>query len=355
MKIRNILILTALFLAILFLSSCNSDSSDGQGSIVINLSNAGARAAGYTVDTTGMKYTIILTGSGKKIEKSTGGNAISIPVSEGAWNIKVEAKGNRVIGRQKDEEGVNVVVTAGKPVSVDIDMTITGTRVSSWEELKADIDELNKTDGKMKNLEEIELIAEEFNVNATASTDTLTITTEKTVTLWSEKKVTIIRNGQSTKTVDSTVFTVSKGTFVLEGRNGGTITIDGNKNGIGTCVRALINVDDDKNYGSTLIMRDGVTLANNKTQFGGAVYIIGTNARFRMEGGTISGNSASDNGGGVYVKDNGHFEKKGGTIYGSDANETALKNDSKGNGDAVYVNSKPYNSTLKETDNWPMP
>lgn len=317
MKIRKIFIFTALLLAILFVSACdNWDGSGNQGSIVINFDNSNGRYAVADDDIAKMIYTITLTSGNNTITRTTnkGDRFISIPVTEGIWNINVEAKGDGRIGKGKGKGKADVAVTAGKSASVPIEMTITGTRVSTWAELKEDIEELKKTGSKLKDLEEIEIIADVLEVSATATSDALTIITEKTITMWAKESVTIKRK-QTSVEVNATVFTVNKGTFIMEGRNGGTITIDGNKDNIKSCIRALINVEAN----GTLKVNDGVILTNNRTQYGGAVHVSGANAYFYMYGGTITKNEASSAGGGVCVRDNGHFEKTGGIILGKNA------------------------------------
>jgi len=342
MKIRNIIILTALSLAIFCLGSCGFiDNSDGQGSIIINLGGAGAR---YTVtehDMEQMIYTITLTSPGKaaiKTKTSKGAKSVAIPVSEGAWNIQVKAEGdgNRVT---KGEGAANAVVAAGKPAPVIVDMKVTGTRVHNFKELINDF-----KDTTLPNEYSIEIVEDIVADTITYKTGPVVIN-GKTITLWSEKNVTIKRKDNNKDRVEDTVFTVETGTLILDGTKGGTITIDGNSENVTTCERALINVAAN----GTLKMYDGVKLFNNKTDNGGGVHVSGVNAYFYMYGGTISYNFARTNGGGVYVtqKEGGTFIKTGGII------ENTNSVGSNGSGKVVFDKGKIYNETLGETDNWP--
>jgi hypothetical protein len=364
MKIRNIFILTALILAIFCFGACDSwDGSDNQGSIVINFDNSGGRYAVSNNDMAKMAYTVTMTSPGKTTiirETKPGAKSISISLPEGIWDIDVKAEGEGTrIGKGAGKK-TNVVVAAKKPASANIGMAITGTRVSSWGELKEDFDELKKSDGKLKSLEEIEIIAEKIDTNAAKMDDALILNTEKTITLWSEKNVTIKRM-DSSSVIDATVFTIINGTLILDGTKGGNITIEGNGRDNSKCQRALINVEEN----GTLIMRDGITLTNNHTaNLGGGVFV--RDGKFYMEGGIISGNTAEESGGGVYIdgrasssKRIGVFKKTGGIIYGSEESvdrnnrNISIKRNS-GNGDAVYDKGTPFwNNTLGPDDNWP--
>jgi hypothetical protein len=352
MKIRNIFILTALILAIFCFSACDSwDGSDNQGSIIINFDNSGGRYAASNDDIAKMAYTVTLTmiSPGKTTiirETEPGAKFISIPLPEGIWDIDVKAEGEgKRIGKGEGKKA-NVMIAAGKPASADIGMTITGTRVSSWEELKADFDELNNSDGKLKDLEEIEILR-----NLDASTGLELLKTTQTITLWAKEGVKITRGGtQNLKPV----FTIEKCTIILDGTKGGNITIEGNGYDNTSCTRALINVEEN----STLIMRDGITLTKNHTaNFGGGVFV--RDGKFYMEGGTISCNAADGSGGGVYIdgrdssKKLGVFKKTGGIIYGSDNGTYKNTANSRNDGDAVYDKGTPWNNTLGPGDNWP--
>jgi len=344
MKNRNIFILiTALCLTAFILSACGYLDGSEQGSININFDNSGAR---YAIDKTDLIYTITLTSPGKDtITKTTkeGETSISIPVSEGAWKIDVQAEGSRVRG----VGDANVAVTAGKPAPANIKMRVTGTRVSSWSELVADFDGINAND--LKYLESI-VIVENLTAYSSPEQDppkAINLQNGQTITLWSEKNVTITRDIISTSSnsaINVTVFKITKGTLILDGEKGGTIEIDGKSNRIDNCERALINVTPDGNNNATLIMRKGVTLTNNKTKLGGGVYVKGTSAYFYMNGGTISDNTASVSGGGVHIE-SGTFRKTGGTIYaGQDE-----KRNSSPKGNAVYfsVSNKAIDITLE--------
>jgi len=340
MKNRNIFILiTALCLTAFILSACGYLDGSEQGSININFDNSGAR---YAVDKTDLIYTITLTSPGKDtITKTTkeGDTSISIPVSEGAWKIDVQAEGSRVRG----VGDANVAVTAGKPAPANIKMKVTGTRVYNWDELKKDFNGVN--DGSMNYLDNIE-IKRNLEASETVYANSISLNAENTITLWSENNVSITRKGTAVA-VNATVFTIYKGTLILDGTKGGEIKIDGNKNKINTCNRALINVD-----GGTLIMRDGVTLTNNSTGNGGGVWVSGSNSYFYMDGGVISGNDASDKGGGVCILDHGRFEKTiKGIIYGSGQYDY-----SNNCNDGATVNDKgtTYGRTLNIGDTWPL-
>jgi len=339
MKIRNIFILiTALCLTAFILSACGYLDGSEQGSININFDNSGARA----IDKTGLIYTITLTSPGKDtITKTTkeGETSISIPVSEGAWKIDVQAEGSRVRG----VGDANVAVTAGKPAPANIKMRVTGTRVSSWDELKEDFEELNNTNGKLKDLYDIEIIAPELD----ASTG-LSLTASKKITLWAKNNVTITR-GINQK--NAPVFTIKNCILILDGIKNGKITIDGNMDEIAKVsdnpsTRALINVEKD----STLIIGNGVTLTNNISGGsggkGGGIYV--NDGTFIMNGGTISKNKATANGGGVYIT-NGSFIKTGGIIYGNDVRDDsnfAGNSNSYGAGDAVYFDKGNSNNSI---------
>ncbi|MDR2702200.1 MAG: hypothetical protein LBB72_07195 [Spirochaetaceae bacterium] len=338
MKIRNYLF-TALCFAVFCLGACsNLGESDSQGSININLGNPGAR---YAVNETGMIYTITLASPGKgTITKTTGESSVTIAVPEGIWAIKVHAEGKRVTGDEKKIE--TVMVTAGKPASAKIEMKVTGTRVSSWSELEEDFIEFNNANGKLKDLDNIEIVAK--NLDASSSANILLNRANKAITLWAKDNVTIKRKDD--KGINVTVFTITNGTLILDGTKG-TITIKGNgKNS--DCGRALINVETN----GILEMRDGTTLTDNHTtNYGGGVYVR-DNGKFYMYGGTISGNKADNNGGGVYVRDSGIFTKTGGIIYGTNGGDDGNVAP-EGNGAAVYFSSsKKSETTLGKTDNW---
>jgi len=241
------------------------------------------------------------------------------------------------------------MVTAGKTAHVTIDMFATHTRVFSWEELKDDFNELKNANGKLKNLEEIEIINTELTASEIKIDNAPTLKVNKTITLWSKTDVTIKRMDFSPNTsIDATVFTIEKGTLILDGTKGGTITIDGNGRDNTNCQRALINVMEN----GTLKMLNGVTLTNNHTaNYGGGVYVE-ENGRFYMEGGTISENRAAHKGGGVYVDDrkspkNGIFVKSGGIIEKNSADE-------QGGGDAVYDKGDRWNDPLRSDNPWPL-
>jgi len=292
MKIRNIFILTALLLVIFCLGACDSwDGSGNQGSIVINFGDSGGR---YTIDTNTMIYTITLTSPGKSAitRKTNKGDApISIsPVPEGEWNIKIDAIGDRIRGRQQEVNGVTVAVTAGKRAYVPITMIVTGTRVSNWTQLKQDF-----LDTTLPNEHDIELV-NSFFFN---ETDEIKFDNGKTITLWSRTEGATIMRSPYNGRQGNNVFLIDKGTIILDGTKGGKIIISGNAND--SCEKALINVQGDGP--STLIMREGVTLTNNKTLLGGGVYIKGINASFYMSGGTISKNNVDRQGvlGAVYI------------------------------------------------------
>jgi hypothetical protein len=331
MKIRNNIILTAaLIIAVFILGACSfPGGSDSLGSIIINFDNSGARYAGAESDAT-MEYSITLTSPGKNTITRTTKSSISIPVSEGAWKIEVKAKGEGRVSEGKGED--SVVVTAGKPASANIGMNVTGTRVSSWTELADDFKELNDPEGKLKYLEEIEIV-ETFYANS--APNIILNNKEKTITLFAKTDVMISRDKDNTTASDDyTVFTISNGTLILDGTKAGNITIEGNKRS--SRKRALINVDE-----GTLKMYDGVTLTNNSTEYGGGVHVKGNNSYFYMYGGTISKNIANNGGGGVCIRENGHFYKTGGIIFGKDAGINSNTVSSNGSGSAVYFEDRP--------------
>jgi hypothetical protein len=107
-----------------------------------------------------------------------------------------------------------------------------------------------------------------------------------------------------------------------------TLTIDGYGQQV-TNADSLIHVSG----GGALIMNDGVSLTNNKSNSGGGVYVTGTNSKFTMNGGKIFGNGggSTSDGGGVYV-DGGEFEMNGGIIGGSNSERNTA-----GTGGGVYV------------------
>jgi len=363
MKIRNIFLLAVLVRAIFIFSACdNWNSSDNQGSIVISFGNSKVRAAGddagsnagsnanapvsvYVEEADKIEnYTITLTNPDndditKEINKS---ESVSIPVNAGKWSVVVNGEGDRVIIFGESE----VDVEAGQSATVSITMNIIGTRVSSEEEIKADFVEINKgKDGKLAYLEAIEIL-DSFTISETVYDNGIILNSGNTVTLWSQKDVTLTRSEHNNRTdVQATVFRIDNGTLILDGTKGGEIIIDGNKENITSCKRALVNV---MGKDSVLTITEGITLKNNKTELGGAIYV--QQGTFRMEGGTISGNTASINGGGVYVE-NGVVTKTGGIIYGSDQEEDSLENKTPNHsGDAVYYNNKAHNKTSAADD-----
>jgi len=397
MKIRNIFILTALILVVFCLGSCGDAGSNNQGVIKINFNNSGARSV---VDKSTMIYDITLTSPGKETITRNGvkhSEPIRISVSEGKWNIKVGAKGdldkgNRIVGQQKEPDGVNVTVTAGATVPQIIEMKVTGTRVFTYDQLVDDFNSLKK-DGNLQDLEEldIEIISEDetdkitLETDKTKTVDAATLEAGKTVTLWSDLDVTIKRKDRLVN-VDATVFTVKNGTLILGGKGTGTITIDGNKDGISNCNRALINVGENPPQNNDCILKiyDGVTLKSNTTENGGGVWVSGSTACFIMHGGTITNNKARVEGGGVFVINNGTFQMKGGVISGNTADYgggvcvkvsgtgtfiktrgTVNGNDdgpdsnsaTPGQGAAVYDKNKAnsQDSILREDDPWPRP
>jgi hypothetical protein len=366
MKIRNnLLLIAALILAVFILGACSFlDGSDSLGSIIINFDNSSARAvsaSGYVVDETGMIYTITLTSPGKNtITRTTDDTSISIPVSEGTWKIEVKAKGEGRVSEGKGEE--SVVVTAGKPAPANIGMNVTGTRVSSWRDLYEDFTELELKDGKLKYLNNIE-IKDDFTATTTytnrPSTDLnmsgylhLNAENNNAITLWAVNTGVTISKGSSN---DRTLFTIEKGTLILDGTQGGDITLLGNLD-TGS-QRAIINVTSN----GTLIMHNRVTLSKNVTAYGGGVWVKG--GRFEMHGGTISGNHATINGGGVFIHDDGGtFIKTGGIIYGND-NNGSNSNKADGSGHTVYDGSNKSNPKIWDdildsanpNGNWPKP
>jgi len=354
MKIR-IIIIAALCLVVFCLGACGYwDGSGSQGIININFENSGAR---YAVDTDTMIYKITLTSPGKSaITKTTkkGDASISIPVSEGTWGIKVQAEGDRVTGKGEH----TLKVTAGNTASAKIGMTVTGTRVYTWDELSEDFAELEKADGKLKDLDNIE-IKEDLD----ADSGLKSTKTTKTITLWTKKDVTIKRKSSSK---DDPVFTIENCTLILDGTKGGKITIDGDKSNITnpSSSRALINVQTN----STLRMLDGVTITNNVSSStsgggkGGGIY-VDHKGKFYMDGGVISDNRAGASGGGVHLETGGELIKTGGTIYGldegSNSNVAGSEGRTNGDGQAVYfLDSRiSINNTLKSdsSGNWPKP
>jgi len=355
MKIRNnLMVITALCFAILILGACSYwNSPDEQGSIRINFENSGAR---YVVDTTTMKYTITLTSPGKSTITRTaeqGDASITItPVSEGIWNIQVDAEGTRVIGKGN----TGVWVTAGQTASANIKMIITGTRVYSWSNLVADFAELKASNGKLKDLEYIEIAAD-----LTADSGLELKGTTKTIILQAKSNVEIKRNINN-----SPVFLIEDCTLILDGTQGGTITINGDKENRGiNSSRALINVEKN----STLRILNGVTITNNITHssgingggLGGGIY-VNNGGTFYMEGGVISNNRADISGGGVHIVNGGTFKKTGGIIYGyverdNNSNEVRSSGPVTNNmGHAVYYSSSKYSdTTLGENNNWSAP
>jgi hypothetical protein len=341
MKIRNNLFLIAALIFAAFVFATCSDGLDNQGSININSDNASARAYANAENDATMVYTVTLTSPGKAPITRTTNTSVSIPVSEGTWNIKVDAEGERVRG----EGNASVAVAAGKPAFANIGMTVTGTRVKNWLELEKDFKELNKTDGELNDLQEIEIV-EGFDADSTSE---ISLNRSKTITLWAKSVVKIQRT--NIVNINKTVFTINNGTLILDGN----ITIQGNgyeKD----CRRALINVYAP----GTLEMRDGVTLTENYTSnsdsggLGGGVYVSG--GTFIMKGGTISLNKAATKGGGVYVTNRnsiaGTFIKTGGIIENNIAPAQA--------GSAVYDESgksspSNYEENLAENKKWPNP
>jgi len=357
MKIRNIFIFTAL-IVVFCLSACIDEGSNNQGVIKLNFNNSGARSPLSDEVLATMTYTVTLT-KGEEIitvEADSGGTA-TVQVSEGTWNIKVSARGGdselgagRISGQQEEEEGVNVTVIAGKVASPTIKMIVTGTWVSTYEEL---VSLFNSLDRIYPDLDMLKIeITNDLETDKTAENSEATLNTNKKVTLWSNSGITIKRKDGITGTngVDATVFKITKGTLILDGRRG-TITIDGNKDTITRCKRALINVYEE----GILEMHEGVTLTNNETDNGGAVWVEG--GTFNMYGGTISKNNARAQGGGVFTKTKtnkvGKFFKTGGIVYGFKDKNNANTAKSNNNGAAVYDINKGCEDTLGEKDNWP--
>jgi hypothetical protein len=347
MKIKNSFILIAVLCFIaLGLSTCHLDDSAGQGKVIINFGNSGARNAVYDGDKDNIIYTITFTSPGKvpviKITEK-GDTSVTISLPEGNWDIDVLAEGDRILGNGE----ANVTVTAGSPVSKTIKMKITGMRVYSWGELCDAL--LLVRDFQDKILQEYSI--EIVNDVLTADTSLTLGNSTKKITLWAKKLVTIERGSS----MFEPIFIINSDTLIMDGSKGGEIIILGNSNNN----TALINVVNN----STLIMRNGVTIKGNKSalggsgnlqgQYGGGVY-VDNNGTFNMEGGIISGNIAESNGGGVYIKGNGTFTKTGGIVYGSDAGDNSnTAGNGINSGNAVYDKGTIKDTTLDQYDNWP--
>jgi hypothetical protein len=221
-----------------------------------------------------------------------------------------------------------VVVEAEKITDKDINMTITVTRVYTWDELCGDL-----TDTALTSLEYIE-IANDLTAAKTAELRGSGQISSRIVK--AEKDVTIKR-GSSLK---DPLFKILS-SLTLEGK----ITIDGDKGGSGNdSTSALLNVE----AGGHLIIRDEVTLRNNNSIDGGGVYVK-RGGRFTMSGGTISGNTAG-RGGGVFVENTG-FTKTGGTIYGFNSGSLSNQASVAGGGYAVYYYGQIWDDTLSTGDN----
>jgi len=360
---NNVILILTLCLAAFALGACEYWEASDQSCINITFDNSGARSTLDVLDDEYKKdltyYTITLTSPGKEtITRTTnkGDTSISIPVSEGKWNIKVKTEGNRVIC-----EGTAIATVAGKPAFVPVKMNVTGTKVYSYSQIRSDFN--NSGQSYMADTLTIELM-NDFDVPSfggggnTNDNPSLvcTLNSGKTIILIAkpEKGVKIKRLIEGSNVIiNNNVFRVKNGTLILDGNKGGSITIDGNYSGNESKIayisnsstrnstRALINVDGSNGRGN-LIMRGYVFLQNNYTGNGGGVYVAGSNYSFVMEGGEIRNNIAYETGGGVSVKSSGVFKKTGGTVFGN-SGEKANSCTAGSGGDSVYLNGTIHN------------
>jgi hypothetical protein len=325
---------TALFAMVFGLSACFNylDNAGNTGSIRINLGSVGDRLAVTDIEKEKMTYTITLTSDDGKEpitrKFSNVGKTIIIEVSEGSWDIEIEAEQERtgsqyrvLKGRGKTEDQI---VNAGEITPVVVDMTTTATRVYTWDDLCNDL-----ADNDLKNLDYIQIAA---NLTATRTAESRgTIRIENI--LRAEKDITITRG----KGLKDPLFRI-RNRFILEGN----ITLDGDNDNDNTS--ALLNVEG----GGHLIIRDEVNLRNNFSIEGGGV-CVKNGGNFTMRGGTISGNTAG-RGGGVFVENSG-FNKTGGTIYGFGSGSLSNIANTAGGGFAVYINGESFDNTLSTGDN----
>jgi len=344
---RNIAIVIAA-LCMLMMGACFSPwEGSGEGTIVINLGEGGARLAADGSNVS--EYAIILTDSdGTTIpqKKITGGKT-KLLVKPGHWNIAVNqymAYGDKKnVLKQFGEKDVEV--KAGATVDALIKL-----RNLDWSDLGKVIEKAGENESVM--------LTEDLEVKSY-----IQIPKGKNITFLAQVPVIIKKANDGN--FDNSMFRVpsnSSLTLGVEGGMLGTITFNGNKGAYLTkSSSSLIYVGDQRiindkhtreGNGGTLTIYDGVTLTNNYAQAplndrGGAVVV--DNGIFRMYGGIISGNTNTDKGGGVRVL-SGTFTKTGGTIYGSDDGDNSNTATS---GYAVYYDKskKPIDKTLGPKDN----
>jgi hypothetical protein len=331
MKNRNIAIVIAA-LCMLMMGACFSPwEGSGEGTIVINLGDGGARLAAG--DEYG--YTIILTNSGETAipPEPITGLQYRRTVQPGTWNILV-CRADSTTGKLNGYGETDVEVIPGLTVNKTITVRATDATkvVNTWDELKSVFE-------KNTNENEVVIITRDLSAHISMNLPSQTWN----ITLRAEKNVTITKS--YTDSVGNSLFRVLSGCTLSLGAEDmkGIITINGGGNKKGNSSLAYVE--------GTLNMNDKVTLTNNYTtisspQRGGAVSVYG--GTFNMNGGIISSNSTVNNGGGVYVS-SGNFYKRGGTIYGSGEGS---KSNKATQGQAVYgPDTRAIDKTLGPKDN----
>ena len=123
------------------------------------------------------------------------------------------------------------------------------------------------------------------------------------------------------------VLKITGGTLIFgDKRSFGKLILEGYRNPARK--GPLINIDGGAGNKPTCIIRDGVFIQNNYSNFGGGVIV--NNGAFLMEGGTIQHNEASNSGGGVWVINDGTFFIKG---------NAHITNNTAGQGGGVHITS----------------
>ena len=336
---KKILVIFAA-LCVMAMGACFSpwDGSDGQGTIVINLGNGGARNADG-------EYTVFLTNSdGTALPSQDTGGKATFSVKPGHWNIAVHrGKGDNLNGYGETDVEVQAGATASASINIRNLVPVGG----EWNDLKEAIE---------KNQAEFVMLTKEVLI----VNESIQIPSGRNITFLAQGSVTIKKADDGK--FDNSMFRVpsnSSLTLGIAGGMSGTITFDGNKvKYMDGSSSSLIYVGNQRIYGSdrktegnggTLTIYDGVILTNNYANIvgnpslnnrGGAVVV--DNGTFKMYGGEISKNTSTSSGGGVRVL-SGTFKKTGGTIYGSDGGDNS--NTATGGGHAVY-----YDKSKKSID-----